>query len=101
MLQINSLNYEIFLDLTRYMDQLVSSVLFKGNKELVEDLTRMITVHNFSLRKTTYQGLISFLVRTDELLAKQLYQYSTGFNVYGTFKVKSIISVGIFFRCMK
>lgn len=78
----------MFLDLSRYVDKLIILSLLKMDTNVTTEMAQLVLKHSFALSTITCRALISTIIHTDEVLAKQMYNYAEGIGVYSTVKVK-------------
>lgn len=70
------------------MDKLIVLSLSKNDTSLITEMSNLILKHNFALSTITCRALISTIIHTNEVLARQIYNYAENMGIYSTVKVK-------------
>lgn len=70
------------------MDKLIILSLSKKDTTLITEMGNLILKHSFVLSTITCRALISTIIHTDEVLARQIYNYAEGIGIYSTVKVQ-------------
>ncbi|XP_070170436.1 repetitive organellar protein-like [Polyergus mexicanus] len=81
------------IDLSYYADKLIIISLSKKDTTLITEMGNLILKHSFVLSTITCRALISTIIHTDEVLARQIYNYAEGIGIYSTVKLLPIIHI--------
>ncbi|XP_050448925.1 metacaspase-2-like isoform X3 [Cataglyphis hispanica] len=86
-------SYYTPIDLSYYADKLIILSLSKKDTTLITEMGNLVLKHSFVLSTITCRALISTIIHTDEVLARQIYNYAEGIGIYSTVKLLPITHI--------